>query len=58
MELVWECFLCEERRRGVHDRQAHAQAVESEGNCAALAAVLITVHRQDWSGLLDDHYCC
>lgn len=33
-------------------------AVESKGDCAALAVVLITVHRQDWSALLDNHYCC
>lgn len=40
------------------NRQAHTHAVESKGDCAALAAVLITVHRQDWSALLDNHYCC
>lgn len=39
------------------DRHARRRAVESKDDCAALAAVLITVHRQDWSALLDNHYC-
>lgn len=37
-------------------RQAHAQR-RVGGNCAGLAVVLITVHRLDWSALLDNHYC-
>lgn len=74
MELVWVLFVCkigsESKKRGVgmggrsvpdesaKDRQAHTHAMKSKGDCAALAAVLITVHRQDWSALLDNHYCC
>lgn len=37
-------------------RQARAQRRVGD-NCAGLAVVLITVHRLDWSALLDGHYC-
>ena len=52
----WEvCSLPDESAK---DRQAHTHAVERKGDCTALAAVLITVYRQGWSALLDNHYCC
>lgn len=49
------CYLPDESAK---DRQAHTYAVKGKVDCAPLAAVLITVHRQDWSPLLDNHYCC
>lgn len=36
-------------------RHTHMQRIARA--TAALAAVLITIHRQGWSALLDNHYC-
>lgn len=55
-QVGWSgCYLPDESAK---DRQAHTYAVKGKVDCAPLAAVLITVHRQDWSPLLDNHYCC
>lgn len=54
---VWEGGDCSLHNESAEGRLASTRTLENKDDCSRLAAVLITVHRQDWSALLDNHYC-